>query len=405
MRDITKHIFTGEGNSFQTELSKRTNFTPIVGLHIKVLTNSLAIVEQKDLEKSKEIVSSIIKDTIALYRDSGIADNVHRDLSSILHLMITRFTALCWEEAAVKKMAGYYGLAIFIDNSELGGQWIQDRQIDIIKSLIAILKDAPPDTIKNIPDVTAALHSVLRICYTRANASSDMADSSAVVSPTHANPSNILIALRMLVQEFPGPNSLLRATVRQGVAILADLTGQTIVDMITPFRDGLVNPIYSKPLRALPLQRQIGHVDTITYALSLRPPLLVVNDELWRMLNEALAVADTSDENIAPAVQRGGPPQRHTRELVTKLRISCLKLLTSATHLTEFFSGQANIRQRSACFYVAWCPKLIPRIGLSLCTSNPCIGPPTRSKMLLQRGFEPHYIIRLAYPKICCTVA
>jgi len=39
-----------------------------------------------------------------------------------------------------KKMAGYYGLAIFIDNPQPGGQWIQDRQIDIIKSLIAILK-------------------------------------------------------------------------------------------------------------------------------------------------------------------------------------------------------------------------------------------------------------------------
>ena len=113
------------------ELSKRTNFTPIVGLHIKMLTNPLAVVEQKDLEKSKEIVTSIIKDIIALYRDSSVADNVHWDPSSILHLMITRFTALCWEEAAVKKMAGYYGL--FIGNLELGGQWIQDRQIDIIK--------------------------------------------------------------------------------------------------------------------------------------------------------------------------------------------------------------------------------------------------------------------------------
>ena len=78
---------------FQTELLKCTNFTPIVGLHIKVLTNPLAVVEQKDLEKSKEIVTSIIQDIIALYRDLSVADNVHRDLSSILHLMITRFTA------------------------------------------------------------------------------------------------------------------------------------------------------------------------------------------------------------------------------------------------------------------------------------------------------------------------
>ena len=294
----------------------------MVGLHIKVLTNLLEIVAQKDLAKSKEMVSS----TITLYRDSNIANDVRRDLSSILHLMITRFTALCWEEAAVKKMAGYYSLAIFIDNSELGGQWIQDCQIDIIKSLIAILKDAPRGTIKNIPDATAALHSVLRICYTRTDASSNIAYSSTVVSPTHADPSNILVTLMMPVQEFPGPNSLLQATVRQ-------------------------NPIYSKASRALPLQRQIGYIDTITYALSLcPPPLPVVNDEFWRMLNEALAVVDTSDENIAPAVQHGQPPQRHMGKLVTKLQISCL---TSAIHLAGFFSESPNICRRSACFCAA----------------------------------------------------
>ena len=269
-------------------------------------------VEQKDLEKSKEIVSSIIKDTIALYRDSSIVDNVHWDLSSILHLMIAHFAALCWEEAAVKKMAGYYGLAIFIDNAELGGQWIQDRQIDITKSPIAIPKDAPPDT----------MHIILRICYTGTNASPDMADSSTAASPTHAHPLNILIALRMLVQEFPGPNSLLRATVQfqQGVAILAELTGRTVVDMITPFGVGLVNPIYSKPLRAPPLQRQIGHVDTITYALSLQPPLLIVNDELWRMLNEALAVADTQ------GCQRVN--SRITRTCFPRLRVEIKKSMT-----------------------------------------------------------------------------
>lgn len=72
------------------------------------------------------------------------------------------------------------------------------------------------------------------------------------------------------------------------------------IETIAPFRDVLVVPIYAKPLRALPLQRQIGHVDTIAYRLSLRPPLVSVSDELWRMLNEALAVADVSDENIAP---------------------------------------------------------------------------------------------------------
>lgn len=163
LRDITKHIFTGTGNSIKTELSKRTdtNFTPIVGLHIKVLTDSLAIVDLKDLEKTKALVTTVVKDTIALLRDPGASENVHRDSLSIVRLILTRFLALCWEESVVKKMAGFYGLAIFIENPKLGSPWIQDRHIDIMKSLVAILKDTPPDTLKNIGDVRNALHQVI----------------------------------------------------------------------------------------------------------------------------------------------------------------------------------------------------------------------------------------------------
>lgn len=344
IRDITKHIFTGEGNSIKTELSKRTNFTPIVGLHIKVLTDSLAVVDLKDLEKTKDLVTTVVKDTIALSRDPGASENVHRDSLSIVHLILTRFLALCWEESVVKKMAGFYGLAIFVENPELGSPWIQDRHIDIMKSLVAILKDTPPDTLKNIGDVKNALHQVLRIWFAGLNVPLPLEpDTNGVYPPV---PPALQLMVRTLVTELPGPNVLLRATIQEGIAILAELIGRSVVETIAPFRDVLVVPIYAKPLRALPLQRQIGHVDTIAYTLSLRPPLVAVSDELWRMLNEALAVADTSDENIAPANPRAGPPQRHTRELVTKLRISCLKLLTSAIHLTEFFNGHPNIRQR-----------------------------------------------------------
>ena len=59
------------------------------------------------------------------------------------------------------------------------------------------------------------------------------------------------------------------------------------------------------------------------------------------MLNEA----HTSDENIAPAVQRG-PPQRHTRELVTKANF-LVRLVLQAdaavkTDGTEIFENFAR---------------------------------------------------------------
>jgi len=72
------------------------------------------------------------------------------------------------------------------------------------------------------------------------------------------------------------------------------------------------------------MQGQIGHVDTITYALSLRPPLLVVNDELRRMLSSALALADSNADRRSAILLSG---------------LQCLNLLTSDIHRTEFFGA------------------------------------------------------------------
>jgi transformation/transcription domain-associated protein len=90
--------------------------------------------------------------------------------------------------------------------------------------------------------------------------------------------------------------------------------------------------------------------------LSLRPPLLVVNDELWQMLNEALALADTSDENIAPAVQRG-LPQRHTRD-----RNKVMNVMPEAFDIRDSprgaFRRAASYSPRVCHLHAVWCRML-----------------------------------------------
>ena len=57
-----------------------------------------------------------------------------------------------------------------------------------------------------------------------------------------------------------------------------------------PQRDRLLLPIFTKPLRALPFGMQIGHIDAVRYTLQLPRPLPAFNEELFRVLTEALAL-------------------------------------------------------------------------------------------------------------------
>ncbi len=45
-------------------------------------------------------------------------------------------------------------------------------------------------------------------------------------------------------------------------------------------------PIYSKPLRALPVSLQIGHIDAMTFSLNLRPSLLAFDNQLFRYVSD-----------------------------------------------------------------------------------------------------------------------
>ena len=77
------------------------------------------------------------------------------------------------------------------------------------------------------------------------------------------------------------------------------------------------------------------------YCVSLTPPLLDLNDELLRLLHETLALADAED---AALLGRSNPRQGMIE--MTKLRVSCIKLLTASMPMTDFFQKHPQTRQR-----------------------------------------------------------
>ena len=74
------------------------------------------------------------------------------------------------------------------------------------------------------------------------------------------------------------------------------------------------------------------------------------------MLNEALALADTSDENIVPAVQRG-LPQHHTRD-----RNKVMNVMPEAFDIRNLprgaFRQAASYSPRVCHLHAVWCHML-----------------------------------------------
>ncbi|KAJ2606540.1 transcription-associated protein 1 [Coemansia sp. RSA 1722] len=138
--------------------------------------------------------------------------------------------------------------------------------------------------------------------------------------------------LALITKELANPSNEVREAAKACLAILVTVTRCSVTALLLPFRDRLLGPIFGKPLRALPHNMQIGNIDAITYCLSLDPPFLEINEELLRLLSEALALADAEDQALV-----NHPAQvRSNTVSLTHLRHVCIRMLTAAMVRPEF---------------------------------------------------------------------
>ncbi|KAJ2355840.1 transcription-associated protein 1, partial [Coemansia sp. RSA 2618] len=138
--------------------------------------------------------------------------------------------------------------------------------------------------------------------------------------------------LALIAKELANPSTEVREAAKACLDILVDVTRCSTTALLLPSRDRLLVPIFGKPLRALPHNMQIGNIDAITYCLGLDPPFLEINEELLRLLSEALALADAEDQALV-----NHPTQVHSNTAsLTHLRHVCIRMLTAAMVRPEF---------------------------------------------------------------------
>ncbi|KAI7902282.1 uncharacterized protein BX663DRAFT_552217 [Cokeromyces recurvatus] len=299
-----------------------------VSLNTTILVDAIVkVITSLDLELRKRAEESVLFCYNFAVKILGSKEFVWQ--LPIFRVFASQFSACCYKQEWFIKHGGCLGISIISSQMDMGTKWMREHEIEFIRSLLFVLKDASPEMANaNTAEATQTLAHVLKVCN----------GIEGDESPEAQQLFQTLIGL--LLAELSNSNKTVREIVQSSFQLLADLTGNEVTELLAPVRERLLAPIFAKPLRALPFAMQIGHIDAITYCLTLRPPFLEFNDELIRLLHEALAIADAEDQAL---VSRSS--QYKNASSLINLRIVCIKLLSAAMACSDF----TNQRQSRTC--------------------------------------------------------
>ncbi|KAJ3121303.1 hypothetical protein HK098_003792 [Nowakowskiella sp. JEL0407] len=262
----------------------------------------------------------------------------------VFHILAAQFCSSCYKQEQYEREGGVFGINIIANELEMSESWVIDHELEFVKALIHVIEEISMEgTGENVEFVRKVFFSVIRRCNRRVeipepttDKDSEMADAEGGATIAMPNPMSVIpIAperqlkfmslISFLISELSNCNSHVRESIQMAFKILSEILNVEITQLLLSAKDRLLQPIFTKPLRALPLQTQIGHIDAIRYCLELNPPLIDMNEELIRLMSEALALVDAEDQALIGKTAR----QRDAVTLVN-LRVVCIKLLSSA---------------------------------------------------------------------------
>ncbi|KXJ92734.1 FAT domain-containing protein [Microdochium bolleyi] len=252
------------------------------------------------------------------------------------HLSKT-FCHACHEEEWFTKTGGSLGINYLLSGIDLGDVWVNAKQMEFMRALMYVVKDMPqdlPEKTRNAAQQT--LESLLKRVTKNAKKEDALYVPAAPGQPQPKAPRLAQICV-FFNDELSHMNRHVRITARRSLEIVAAATNAKIHELLEPYKDRLLSPIYAKPLRALPFSTQIGYIDAITYYMGLKEDFVSFDDHLNRLLMESLALADAQDESLA-----NKPGEFRTHESIVSLRVACIKILSKAMSFDDFQKGPNN---------------------------------------------------------------
>ncbi|KAG2042802.1 hypothetical protein BDR03DRAFT_1058663 [Suillus americanus] len=381
IRELSRTVFSMELRKNATKEAGLKRYpSPLLSSYLEALPSALSRDNTEELHKGEELVTSILNDLVVMCAQNGATA---QDVAPTLVQISARFCAVCLDDSWVRKSAGCIGIRILTFLPNIGIKWMSE--VELVRTLLHILKDLPFDLPRDVTDVIEVLKRVLRVTYTNLDATADV--------PVIAR-AKLVHIIGIFFSELSNSNPVVRQAAQICVDVFVELTGKSAHELLLPHRDRMLTAIYTKPLRALSFPIQVGMIDAVRYCVSLDPPLPELNDELLRLLHETLGLADADDVQLARGNLRQGSLE------IIKLRVACIKLLTASMPMTDFFSKQHQTRQRVTGVYFKslYSPsqevKEVAHEGLRMVLTHQSRLP----KELLQTGLRP-ILMNLADPK------
>ncbi|KAG5438769.1 hypothetical protein PCANB_002489 [Pneumocystis canis] len=315
------------------EFSIQTFIDPIY-LDVRIIGDVIVTGLSSEIEEVRNLSESCVQvfyDTLVTI----LGSNELMDRIPLFHSLANKFCHACYKEHSYDKAGGVLGIKILIKILNKYINWIINHELDFIKALLFVLKDTSPEIpsayINNAVD---AIMHILKLCNSETNET----------ECSNEKPRKFIALTALLITELSNPSTIVRETVQSAFRLLSKLQGTELHELLKPVQERLLQPIFIKPLRALPFGMQFGHIDAITFCLSLEPSFLEFSDELIRLLHEALALADAEDEALVSANKTS---QYKNASALINLRIVCIKVLSIAISCPEFSTpSQSQTRAR-----------------------------------------------------------
>lgn len=320
MIDLAEYIFNLELSKKMPESQIGKDVLPLCSALLDGVIDNLASAESSELNRAADQTTSIVK----ILRKAINPEAPRPDPALVLlYQLASRLSSLCYDPSWQKKTGAAMGISVLLWRADLDIKWILDHEVEFVRALLFALKDVPADAPPNVDLMSKTLLEVLRMCN-EPGVSED--------TPTEKAKLNYLVGLLLI--ELCSQVASVRENVKAALKILSESTNTTLTDLLRPVRERLLQPIFTKPLRALAFSMQIGHIDAITFCIAMDPPLIDMNDQLTRLLHEALGIADADDAALV-----GQKPTAKTLAPLKQLRVVCVELLTTALSSPELLSS------------------------------------------------------------------
>ncbi|GAA5864979.1 hypothetical protein JCM8547_004259 [Rhodosporidiobolus lusitaniae] len=373
--DLARLIFSLElGKDLPENPAHAKQTFPLSSAFVDSVIENLCTVEPLDLSKAAAQTKAVVEVLLARRNPDK---TVKLDApTAIVHQMGSRLASHCYDPSWQRKTGAAKGMSILVSDVNIEVKWVIEHEIEFTRALLFALKDMPGEAPSNADMVTDTLLHLVKVC-SKPKSNEDKASAKQTL--------NYLVGL--LLVEVSSQVAPVRDAVKRALKIVSDEEGTPLTEMLTPVKDRLLGPIFTKPLRALGFTMQIGHIDAVTYCITLDPPLIEVDEQLIRLLHEALGIADAED-----AALLGGKITSKTMAPLTQLRVVCVQLLSAALANPQLNAppyNQTRIRALSVYFKLLYskAPEVVDAAYQSL--KQVMLAQGKLPKDLLQTGLKP----------------